>query len=254
MNRIKLGPLAQTQQLEKNHQEQNQQVDPQARLAHDWKIASEFLEDRLSLFIPLHYEKNYAYPLIIWLHDDAGRADQVQQVLPATSLRNYVGIGVQSPQGNDSSGFRWDQDWKTIDLAQHSIEAAIDQASVRCNINPSRIFRGGRGTGGTMALRLALARPELFAGVMSIDGPLPNDQTPLREWTRCRTLPIYWAHDRTSTHFSLQQLCRQLRLFHIAGFSVTLRQYPLAEMLDKDALSDMNHWMMEMIQTAILDR
>jgi len=249
MNRIKLGPLAHSQQLESN-----QKVEQQARLSRDWKIASQFLEDRLSLFIPLHYEKNYAYPLIVWLHDDGGSADQVHSVMPATSLRNYVAIGVQSSLRKETGEFHWDQSWKTIDIAQLSIEAAIDQASVRCNINPTRIFLGGRGTGGTMALRLALARPDLFAGVMSIDGPLPDDQAPLREWTRCRSLPIYWAHERTSAQFSLQKLCRQLRLFHIAGFSVTLRQYPLAEMLDKEALADMNHWMMEMIQTAILDR
>jgi phospholipase/carboxylesterase len=105
-----------------------------------------------------------------------------------------------------------------------------------------------------MAFRLAFERPELFAGVMSVNGPLPRDQAPLRDWSKCREIPVFWAHDRNSDAFDQDQLCRQLRLLHIAGFSVTLRQYPCEDLLCSRALADANHWIMEMIASAITDR
>lgn len=248
MNRIKISPLAN----QKHAASQNFPTQI-AKLEQDWKINSRFLEERFSLFVPMYYEKKYAYPLIVWLHQDGANADEIQQIMPNTSLRNFVAIGVQGAQPCDSQGFYWEQDWNTIDYAQLSVEAAIDQASVRCNINTDRVFIGGMGAGGTMALRLALSNPDLFAGVMSIDGPLPGNHAPLRGWKSCRKLPVYWAHDRSSAHFSQDQLCDQLQLFHIAGFSITLRQYPQTGLLKTQALSDMNRWIMEMIQTAVLD-
>lgn len=249
MNRIKISPLA-IQKQATFHQTSRSS----AKIEQEWKLASRFLEEKFSLFVPMYYEKKYAYPLIVWLHENGGDATEVQQIMPHTSLRNYVGIGVQSGHTGHESGCHWKQDWNTIDMAQFAVEAAIDQASVRCHINSNRIFIGGIGAGGTMAFRLALSRPDLFAGVMSIDGPLPVNDTPLRKWKNCRQLPVYWAHDRSSSHFSQNQLCRQLQLFHIAGFSITLRQYPQTQSLKTQALSDMNHWIMEMIQTAVLDR
>ena len=210
--------------------------------------------DEFSLFVPLHYEKKYAYPLVVWLHSDGQTADQIQKLMLELSLRNYVGIAPQAPLGDQRTGFFWDQEWDTIDLAHNAVLESIDQAQLRFNVNPRRIFLAGLGSGGTMAFRLAFARPDLFAGVLSINGPLPVEQAPLRDWFRCRELPVFWAHSRRSTEFDQDQLCQQLRLLHIAGFSVTLRQYPQHDLMCPKTMSDMNQWMMEMISSTISNR
>ena len=89
---------------------------------------------------------------------------------------------------------------------------------------------------------------------MSINGPLPLDEAPLGDWSRCRQVPVFWAHGRDSREFDQEDLCQQLKLLHIAGFSVTLRQYPHDHLLCPKTMSDMNHWVMETIETAIIDR
>lgn len=45
-----------------------------------------------SLFGPLHYEANYAYPLIVWLHGPGDDEHQLRRIMPAISLRNYVAV------------------------------------------------------------------------------------------------------------------------------------------------------------------
>lgn len=243
MNRIKLSPLA-------THS-------PVETLTATPKIAShspsplKSIRDEFSLFVPLQYEKKYAYPLIVWLHADGQSASQVQDVMLELSIRNYVAVAPQSPHGDSRKGYFWDQDWDTIEYAQQAVSSAIDMAALRCNINFDRIFIAGLGSGGTMAFRLGLSQPQRFAGIMSIDGPLPTEQSPLRDWSRCRNLPVYWTQGRTSTQFNQNLLCDQLRLLHIAGFNVNLRQYPEIKATCPQMMADLNRWIMEKIQTAV---
>ena len=69
-----------------------------------------------------------------------------------------------------------------------------------------------------MAFRIGFRRPELFAGVISINGQVPKSGCPLRDLPRCRELPVFWAHYRQSVDFLQEDLCQQLQLLHIAGF------------------------------------
>ena len=244
MNRIKISPLATVAPPNKTDVSTRQ-----PKFVFD-KLAKRADEDWFT-FVPMHYEKNYAYPLIVWLHPDGKKPDEIQRVIPQASIRNYVGVAPQAPVGNFQAGYFWEQEADTIDMAYQSVMAAVDHATSRFNINRDRIFIAGCGSGGTMAFRIGLERPELFAGVISINGPMPEEQKPLSLWSQCREVPVFWAHNRKSHDFGQDQLCEQLRLLHIAGFSVTLRQYPSDDCLQTKTMMDMNNWIMEMIQTAV---
>ena len=127
------------------------------------------------LFSPIHYESGYAYPLIVWLHGPGDNQDQLQTVLPLVSMRNHVAV---APQGTYAEGlqgaFRWRQTREDVDEAVQRTLDCIDIATSRYNIHPERIFLAGYDCGGTMALRIAIENPDLFAGAVSIGGPLPR--------------------------------------------------------------------------------
>lgn len=235
MNRIKIGPLATMSPTTRA------EFDIESRTARPKASRSEH-----SIFIPIHYEKNYAYPLVVWLHDRGSDESQIPQVMSAISLRNYVAA---SPRGSDrdsSGGFDWVQRGSSIDRATDAIAAAIDDACARLHVAAHRIYLAGEGTGGTMAFRIAFQRPEWFAGVLSVNGPLPHGAAPLARLNSCRPMPIFWTHRRHDERFSEEVLAAQLRLLHIAGFNVTLRQYP-AEQTGRQMLPDANRWMMDLI-------
>lgn len=245
MNRIKISPLA-TAAPDSIPMESSP-----APSIEQFKKLTRRSDDEFSLFVPLHYEENYAYPLIVWLHADGEKPGQIQHIIQQTSLRNYVGVAPQAPVGNFETGYYWEQETDTIDLAHNAIMSAIDSATMRFNVATQRVFIAGAGTGGTMAFRIALQRPDIFAGVISVNGPMPDNEKPLGQWARCRNIPVFWAHSRRSTQFGQDELCRQLRLLHIAGFAVTLRQYPSDECLGTKTLSDMNQWIMGMIDSSV---
>ena len=102
----------------------------------------------------------------------------------------------------------------------------------------------------------ALARPEAYAGVLSLGGALPDTLRPLARLHAVRGLKIFLAAGRNGRRYGEQQVCRNLRLLHSAGLAVCLRLYPCADDLTTTMLTDMDRWIMEQVapQPALQDQ
>jgi phospholipase/carboxylesterase len=205
----------------------------------------------VALFCPLHYEPNYAYPLLVWLHGPRGDERQLQEIMPLVSLRNYVAV---APRGVVScgpriGGFTWSQADAQIRVAEERVLAAVAAARERFNVAPSRIFLAGFDCGGTMALRVGCSHPERFAGILSICGEFPLGNAPLSRLTEARRLPLLLATARDSGQYPPERACENLRLLYAAGMSIHLRQYPVGHELTTRMLSDMDRWIMEQINS-----
>lgn len=200
-----------------------------------------------STFSPIHYEPNYSYPLLIWLHGDGDDEAQLRRVMPLISMRNYLAAAPRGPSRGELGGFHWRQSDRDISQAEDRIFRLIDDVRDRFNVSRQRIFLAGLQSGGTMAHRIAFKHPNRFAGVLSVAGGFPTDGTPLRHLDEARKLPVFIAHGRESELYPESQACEEIRLFHVAGLSVTFRQYPCKEEVDVQTLRDMDVWMMERI-------
>jgi phospholipase/carboxylesterase len=201
-----------------------------------------------ALFVPMHYEPNYGYPLLVWLHGPGDDERQLQRVMPLISLRNYVAVGPRGcVAGKNRKGSDWRQMPRDIDHSEGAIFSCLDLVRERFNIAGQRIFIGGFASGGTMAFRIGLRHPETFAGILSLGGEFPSGQMPLARISQARKLPLFIAHGRDAETYSIDRSCDELRLFHAAGLSVTLRQYPCGDELTTHMLGDMDRWMMEIV-------
>ena len=199
-----------------------------------------------SLLAPLHYESNYAYPLLVWLHGPGGSERELVRVMPLVSLRNYVSLAVRGP-ADEHPGYSWPQTVDSIQTAELRIAEAIAVAQRRFNLHPERVFLCGAGNGGTMAIRLALRRPDLYAGAASLGGPFPDGHAPLARLKQARRVRLLIEHPRDSVCYPIERVCRELALFHAAGMSVTLRQYPCPDELTTQMLHDLDVWLMEQV-------
>jgi phospholipase/carboxylesterase len=202
-----------------------------------------------ALFAPMHYEPNYAYPLLIWLHGPGDDERQLQRIMPLISMRNYVAVG---PRGNSAgaercAGFGWNHSPAALASAEQHVFDSLDAAADRFHIAAQRIFLGGLEDGGTTALRIALRYPNHFAGVLTLGGSFPSDRTPLSRLNDARRVPLFIAQGRDSQVYPVDRLCENLRLFHSAGMNVTVRHYPCGDELTSQMLHDMDVWMMEIV-------
>jgi phospholipase/carboxylesterase len=183
-----------------------------------------------ALFAPLHYEPGYAYPLIVWLHGLGNDERQLQRIMPLVSMRNYVALAVRGIRITDtveSERYGWLQTDEHIQQAEQRVFDGIELAGRKLHISSQRVFLAGFDGGGTMALRVAMSHPSRFAGVISFCGPFPTG--------------------RVSQDYPAPQVCKDLRLLHTAGLSVTLRQYPCGHELAPQMLADLDRWIIEQI-------
>ena len=172
-------------------------------------------------FSPIHYERRYAYPLVIWLHGDGGSERELRQVLPLVSVRNYVGAAVRGlPLADGGAGYAWRQSADSIDAAADGVDRCIELAQQRFNVHPERIFLVGHGSGGTMALRLALESPTALAGAASLNGPLPRGNCPLARVNAARRLPLLMMTCNDGARYPASRVVEDLRLLHAGGFSL----------------------------------
>jgi len=198
------------------------------------------------VLVPQHYERNYAYPLLVWLHDDGGDERELKKIMPLVSLRNYVSVAVRGTNSHQR-GFAWPESADAILAAESRVDEAVAQAKNRFHVHPSRIFIAGAGAGGTMALRLALRWPDRYSGGASIGGCFPVGQSPLARLQLARRSRLLIMHCRDSETYRVEQVCQELSLFHAAGMSVTLRQYPCGDELTTQMLRDLDGWLMEQV-------
>lgn len=200
-----------------------------------------------STFMPLHYEAGYSYPLLVWLHGDGDDESVLPAVMQHISTRNQV---ASAPRGTTNLGereFGWKQSAAGILDAEQAVTEAIEETADRFNIHSDRVFIAGSGSGGTMALRLALRRPEWFAGCASFNGGLPTGERPLSRIKEIRKLPLLLAIQEASDTYSESELCANLSLLHSAGCEVGIRHYQGEGDLQKAMLEDLNRWLMDII-------
>jgi phospholipase/carboxylesterase len=221
----------------------------------DEASAGQFMPARLgapaAMFAPLHYEPNYSYPLLVWLHGPGDDEGQLKRIMPMISLRNYVAAAVRGTSTMQRSGRKaghtWSQHRAEVAMADERVSEAIETARTRFSIAAGRVFLAGFDCGGTMAFRLAMDHPRQFAGVLSLCGAFPEGRMPLLRLAEARRLPIFLTCGRDSRTYPPAAVCEHLRLFHSAGMQVALRQYPCGHEIAPAMLGDMDRWIIEQV-------
>jgi predicted esterase len=176
------------------------------------------------LFIPQGYEPGYDYPLLVWL-TDRRRPFDFARAMARVSLRNFVAV---QPAG----------------VGDTAVWRAIDAVRGRLSIHAGRIFLVGRGAAGSEAFRIGCRDPRGFAGVVSLAGRFPLDESLFARLNEVRRLPMLLCCRASEAPAEARQIDRTLRLFHAAGSALAVRIYPQGHGLSRAMLGDVNRWIM----------
>lgn len=197
-------------------------------------------------FAPQGYEPGYNYPLLVWLHGDGASEGSLPTVMRHVSVRNFVAV---APRGTQElrEGYGWRQTAHGVGAAEDAVFDVVESVERTFSVNPRRVFLCGVGTGGAMAMRVALSNPDRFAGAATLDGALPTGGRLLARVNQLRSLPLLLSSSRASLSYPEARLCRDLALLHSAGCRVAVRQYPGDDDLTTAMLADLNRWAMEIV-------
>ena len=181
----------------------------------------------LPVFIPQGYEAGYDYPLLVWLSDPLGSPVDLGRCMARVSLRNFVAV--------EAAG------------GTTAVWQAVDRVTDRLSIHPRRIWLVGQDAAGTEAFRIACQHPESFAGVVSLGGGFPLDESLFARIDVVRRVPMLYCCTAADAAGAANQTDRMLRLFHAAGATLAMRIYPRRRDLAATALADVNRWLMDEI-------
>lgn len=198
------------------------------------------------LFSPINYEPGYAYPLVVWLHGPESSELELRQVMSLVSTRNYVGVAPRGTLRNSERAYSWEQTTSAVAEACQRVRDCLEIARQQFNVHEDRVFVAGYGVGGTMALRVGMEHPELFAGAISLAGRVPRGGNAFRRINVARSLPLMLSVSPTETEFTKQEVMDDLRLLHCGGFTLSLNLYPEGDSLTDEMLVDVNSWMMQL--------
>jgi phospholipase/carboxylesterase len=201
------------------------------------------------VFVPENYEPNYAYPLIVWLHE-AGRSERdIAEVLPMISMRNYLGLalrGTARTNGDAGEAFSWSRTRNAGLEFEERLHASVRQMRRDFHIHTERVFLVGAGEGGTMAWDLFLTRPQWFAGVAALGGRFPWGRRPLRQFRDlCGKHALIVADGQKSP--SRAQAEQVGRLLYAAGLEVAVRAPASGPALSRPLMRQVDRWIMRSI-------
>src|SRR5262252_2293949 len=113
----------------------------------------------LRTFLPLGYEPNYAYPLLVFLHGQGGSEEQVLRLAPRLSRRNYICIALRGPhtlgpRPDGRVGYAWGQDDQGDGSVEDYVLHAVEQTRRSYHVHSERIYLAGVCEGATLAYRL----------------------------------------------------------------------------------------------------
>jgi phospholipase/carboxylesterase len=236
--------------------------------------SSQLVETR---FIPRQYEPNYAYPLLVLFHARGGDEDQLVRAMPALSWRNYVGLGLRGPEPvikrDRIAGFGWGTEFEPpdrtglrlrptrseseivrsalfdpepddIDRLEDGVFTAIRKTRSLLHIHSERIFLVGCGEGAAFAYRLGLSFPDRLAGVVAVNGWLPNGFRPLARMKACKGLPVLVVHGAWNSRHPLSCARRDVSTLRSGGLRVAFQSYPSSHRLSSQMLGDVDTWLM----------
>lgn len=203
-------------------------------------------------YLPLGYEPNYAYPLIVLFHAHGSSDEQSLRLAPRISRRNHIYVGIRGPVDlgeADEDGLPargWGEPGQFDKEIAAEMMRAVSQICREFHVHSERVYLAGIAEGATVAYRMAQQMPRKFAGVIAINGVLPRSAgSPVFHTDEAKHLRVMIGHGAANEVVPLEVARRDYLALYGAGASVTLNTYPSAHTVHPHMLRDINRWVID---------
>lgn len=198
--------------------------------SHAAPSSTEWSADSPRVYLPDGFEKNYSYPVLVWLNDDSPAV--FQQRMREISDRNYVGIQIP-----------WSSSMNDLPEKQMPrIEAAVNAVSEYANLHSERVYLMGERSCGAAALQAVLASPLKFAGFLAVD---PQVQHLSCSFNNFRTMKHLKGLLAVPGEKASPTVLGYAELLHAGGLQVRVQKYADNEPRSLPRLLD--HFLMQQI-------
>lgn len=161
---------------------------------------------RGEVFVPDHYEENYAYPLLVWLQTTTWPPMGFDRIMRMVSERNYFGVTLPVVDA---------------DRVEEQLQETFARLRRRYRLHTERVFLVGIGEAGTQAIATGLGRPDWFGGIAAISSPWPTASRLLARYDELRGKRVLLGVDDRDDEALVCGVERAQKLLWTAGMHVT---------------------------------
>ena len=217
------------------------------------------------LFVPEHYEANYPYPLVVWLHGGGGNERDLLTAMPMISQRNYIGLSFRGPlsfrdplslrdtaaaDSQQPDGYHWPSTADELAEFETSLYEAVCNLRREYHVHSERVFLAGFDEGATVALELFLRQPQRYGGAVCLAGTFPQSRRALTRFRDLRNKRVLIASGSADSVSTPADNVQAGRLLHSAGMSVSTRIVDASHEITPTMLRQIDHWIMDGICAA----
>jgi phospholipase/carboxylesterase len=189
--------------------------------------------DADELFVPDHYEPNYAYPLLVWLAPPTGLNGRLQRLMRRISERNYFGVSVavHDPERIEEELFE-----TFVGLRR------------RYRLHTERVYLLGSGTSGTQALLTGLSQPAWFGGIAAFSARWPETPRLLAQYDELRGKRVLLGIDDADNPPIVSDALYMQQLLWSAGMHVTALSASVGREPGPSLLREIDRWIMQAVE------
>lgn len=201
----------------------------------------------VGVHVPESYEPGYAYPLVIWLHEDGGNEASLDHVIPAISDRNYIGLSFRANCRMSAwpvERYRWSMTMDESRFFEEVLYCTVVQLRRAYHIHSERIAVGGSGSGATLALQTLLRRPDWFSGAFMLGGRMPALEQPMLHYQQLRNRRVLQIADTSDPRLDVDEFKKLRRLLYTAGMEVEM-SVAETNVPCEETLRSVDYWMMD---------
>ncbi len=184
------------------------------------------------VYVPEHYEPNYAYPLIAWLSPPTAPRGKLRRLMRMISERNYFGVSVPVTDP---------------DLVEEQLFETFGRLRRRYHLHTERVYLLGFGESGTQALATGLSQPAWFAGLAAISARWPETPRLLSRYHELRGRHVLLGVEETDQAPVVSDVLYMQQLLWSAGMQVTAWAASSGNEPERSLLREVDRWIMQTI-------
>jgi phospholipase/carboxylesterase len=185
------------------------------------------------IYIPDHYEANYAYPLLVWLQTTTWPRAGFERIMRMVSERNYFGVALPVVDA---------------DRVEEQLQATFARLRRRYRLHTERVFLLGIGEAGTQALATGLSQPDWFGGVAAISSHWPTTSRPLARYDELRGKRVLLGVDDRDDESVVTDVERAQKLLWTAGMHVTTLSCTNGGKTCPGLFRELDRWVMQSVE------